>query len=73
VYRHLILVNQHTERPPYATNIGRFYCALLTLHVSAPIGGHLQVVYNTKYSKTATVYVNGYVEPACIKANAVVR
>jgi hypothetical protein len=21
-----------------------FYCALLTLHVSAPIGGHLQVV-----------------------------
>jgi hypothetical protein len=25
-----------------------FYCALLTLHVSAPIGGHLQVVCNTK-------------------------
>jgi hypothetical protein len=22
----------------------RFYCALLTLHVSAPFGGHLQVV-----------------------------
>jgi hypothetical protein len=26
-----------------------FYCALLTLHVSAPIGGHLQVVCNTKH------------------------
>jgi hypothetical protein len=25
-----------------------FYCALLTLHVLAPIGGHLQVVWNTK-------------------------
>jgi hypothetical protein len=25
-----------------------FYCALLTLHVSAPIGGHLQVVCNTQ-------------------------
>jgi hypothetical protein len=25
-----------------------FYCAHLTLHVSAPIGGHLQVVCNTK-------------------------
>jgi hypothetical protein len=36
-----------------------FYCALLTLHVSAPIGGHLQVVYNTKNSKAVTVYVNG--------------
>jgi hypothetical protein len=23
----------------------RFYCALLTLHVSAPFGGHLQVVH----------------------------
>jgi hypothetical protein len=22
----------------------RFYCALLTIHVSAPFGGHLQVV-----------------------------
>jgi hypothetical protein len=28
-----------------------FYCAPLTLHVSAPIGGHLQVVCNTKNSK----------------------
>jgi hypothetical protein len=24
-----------------------FYCALLTQHVSVPIGGHLQVVWNT--------------------------
>jgi hypothetical protein len=26
----------------------RFYCALLTLHVSAPFGGHLQVVHKHK-------------------------
>jgi hypothetical protein len=32
-----------------------FYCAVLTLHVSAPIGGHLQVVCNTKNSKAVTV------------------
>jgi hypothetical protein len=33
-----------------------FYCALLTLYVSAPIGGHLQVVCNSKNSKAVTVY-----------------
>jgi hypothetical protein len=38
-----------------------FYCALFTLHVSAPIGGHLQVVCITKNSKAVTVYVNGLV------------
>jgi Ni/Fe-hydrogenase subunit HybB-like protein len=27
----------------------RVYCALLTLHVSAPFGGHLQVVLKHKY------------------------
>jgi hypothetical protein len=32
-----------------------FYCALFTLHVSAPIGGHLQVVCNKKNSKVVTV------------------
>jgi hypothetical protein len=37
------------------------FCAPLTLHVSAPIGGHLQVVCNTKNSKAVTVYVNGSV------------
>jgi hypothetical protein len=26
----------------------RFYCVLLTLHVSAPFGGHLQVVHKHK-------------------------
>jgi hypothetical protein len=31
----------------------RFYCAL-TLHVSAPIGGHLQVLCGKIYSKVAT-------------------
>jgi hypothetical protein len=50
-----------------------FYCVLLTLHVSAPIGGHLQVVFVIqKYFKVVTVYVNGSVASVCIKANAVV-
>jgi hypothetical protein len=31
----------------------RFYCSLLTLHVSAPCGGHLQVV--RKYNRQATL------------------
>jgi hypothetical protein len=35
-----------------------FYCALLTLHVSASIGGLLQVVCNTENSNAVTVYVN---------------
>jgi hypothetical protein len=39
-----------------------FYCALFTLHVSAPIGGHLHVVCNTKIRRQlVTVYVNGSV------------
>jgi hypothetical protein len=49
-----------------------FYCALLTIHVSAPIGCHLQVVCNTKNSKAVTVYVNGSVASVRTKANAVV-
>jgi hypothetical protein len=49
-----------------------FYCALLTLHVPAPIGGHLQVVSNTKNSKAVTVYVNGSVASVRTKANAAV-
>jgi hypothetical protein len=42
-------------RPPYATQYfsARFYCALITLHVSSPFGGHLQVVH--KYKK----YIQG--------------
>jgi hypothetical protein len=43
-----------------------FYCALVTLHVSAPIGGYLQVVCNTKNSKAVTVYVNGSVASVCL-------
>jgi hypothetical protein len=36
----------------------RFYCALLTLHVSAPFGGHLQVVHkHKKMSKVVTIYL----------------
>jgi hypothetical protein len=50
-----------------------FYCALLTLHVSAPIGGHLQMVCNTTNSKAVTVYVNGSVASVRTKANAAVR
>jgi hypothetical protein len=35
----------------------RFYCALLTLHVSAPFGGHPQVVCkHKKISKVVTIY-----------------
>jgi hypothetical protein len=34
----------------------RFYCALLTLHVLAPFGGHLQVVRKQKISKVVTIY-----------------
>jgi hypothetical protein len=41
-----------------------FYC---TLHVSAPIGGHLQVVCNTKNSKSVTVYVSGSI--ASVRTN----
>jgi hypothetical protein len=44
----------------------RFYCAL-TLHVSAPVGGHLQVICDKIYSKVATVYVNGSVELTCLR------
>jgi hypothetical protein len=29
----------------------RFYCALLTLHVSAPFSGHLQVVRKRTHKK----------------------
>jgi hypothetical protein len=51
------------KKPPYATNVGaRFIVhSLHTLHVSAPIGGHHQVVCNTKNSEAVTVYVNGFV------------
>jgi hypothetical protein len=34
----------------------RFYCALLTLHVSAPFDGHLQVVHKHKIFKVVTIY-----------------
>jgi hypothetical protein len=33
-----------------------FYCALLTLHVSAPIGGHLQVVFVTQKIRMQLLY-----------------
>jgi hypothetical protein len=47
-------VSSNVNKPLYATMSGdRFYCAL-TLHVSAPIGGHLQVLCDKIYSKVAT-------------------
>jgi hypothetical protein len=47
-------VSSNVNKPPYATMFGaRFYCAL-TLHVSAPISGHLQVLRDKIYSKVAT-------------------
>jgi hypothetical protein len=59
----LLRVYQSVYIETSVRNKGRcsFYCALFTLHVSAPIGGHLQAVCNTKNSKVVTVYVNGYV------------
>jgi hypothetical protein len=47
-------VSSNVNKPPYAAMFGaRFYCAL-TLHVSAPIGGHLQVLCDKVYFKVAT-------------------
>jgi hypothetical protein len=47
-------LSSNVNKPPYVTMFGaRFYCAL-TLHVSAPIGGHLQVLCDKIYSKVAT-------------------
>jgi hypothetical protein len=66
-------INQYIETSVRNKCRCAFYCALLTLHVSAPIGGHLQVVCNTKNSKAVTVYVNGSVASVCIKADVVVR
>jgi hypothetical protein len=34
-----------------------FYCALLTLHVSAPFGGHLQVVLKHKKNIEGSRYI----------------
>jgi hypothetical protein len=48
------LYYSNVNKPLYATIFGaRFYCAL-TLHVSALIGGHLQVLSDKIYSKVAT-------------------
>jgi hypothetical protein len=35
----------------------RFYCALLTLHISAPFGGHLQVVRKHKKYLRQSLYI----------------
>jgi hypothetical protein len=53
-------------KPLYAT---KFLCSILLctnlLHVSAPIGGHLQVKCTQNiYIKVTTVYVNGSIESA---------
>jgi hypothetical protein len=47
-------VSSNVNKPLYATMFGApFYCAL-TLHISAPIGGHLQVLCDEIYFKVAT-------------------
>jgi hypothetical protein len=57
----LLRTNDHKQISIYIETSVRnkcrwsFYCALLTLHVLAPIVGHLQVVCNTKNSKAVTV------------------
>jgi hypothetical protein len=51
-YHQVPIINEYinVNKPPYATMFGaRFYCAL-TLHVLAPIGGHLQVLCDKIYS-----------------------
>jgi hypothetical protein len=41
----------------------RFYCTLLTLHVSAPFSGHLQVVCkHKKYIQGSHCIFNGSIE-----------
>jgi hypothetical protein len=40
----------------------RFYCALLTLHVAAPFGGHLQVVHKHKNIQGSHYIFKGSVE-----------
>jgi hypothetical protein len=53
----LFLYYCNVNKTPYATMFGaRFYCAL-TLHVSAPIGGDLQVVCDKIYSQVATIRI----------------
>jgi hypothetical protein len=59
------LDNSNIGRPPYATQYfsARFYCALITLHVSAPFGGHFQVVHkHKKYTQGSHYIFNGSVE-----------
>jgi hypothetical protein len=51
----MLKIVSNVNKSPYATMFGaRFYCAL-TLHVSALIGGHLQVLCEKIYSKVATL------------------
>jgi hypothetical protein len=52
----------------------RFYYALLTLHVSAPFSGHLQVVHkHKKISKVVTIYSTDPLSRYIYKVNIVVR
>jgi hypothetical protein len=44
----------------------RFYCALLTLHVSAPFGGHLQVVHKHKNIQGSVEYMVTTLDIFCV-------
>jgi hypothetical protein len=49
-----ILEDLRTQHSIFST---RFYCALITLHVSAPFGGHLQVVHKHKKYTQGSHYI----------------
>jgi hypothetical protein len=51
----------------------RFYCALLTLHVLAPIGGHLQVVPKHKKYLRQSLYIQWIRWVGMFKVNIVLR
>jgi uncharacterized membrane protein len=51
----------------------RFYCALLTLHVSTPFGSHLQVVRKRKKYPRQSLYIQRIRWVGMYKVNIVVR
>jgi hypothetical protein len=59
-YGNQILEDLRTQHNIFSA---RFYCAFITLHVSAPFGGHLQVVHkHKKYIQGSHYIFNGSVE-----------
>jgi hypothetical protein len=58
VYHKDISYNQYIETSVRNKCRCYFYCALLTLHVSAPIGDYLQVVCNTRNIRRQLLYTS---------------